>query len=292
MSKLEGTVQIGGLFEGPLTSEGEAPLQTWRAQCRHMGFYVDVSTDGSLFSVIPHSESFQPWRGKACPDETIRGALESLLGLLDSDQQRFCMSTIRSAEILPGMERQTVYTLGPGGTLQVEQRDVDASTVKPKGLQNPAQLKKNILYAALALILIIGITVPFVPYKAWFQRGLANITRVSPETLVIDTGPFSAWIQTHPLEWNQNGSAYRLFFDFDPDRIQRTWRDQSDLSATLAAEDLIRGRLQIEIRDVEGNLLQRTQIRTQNASAIENAPGRNYLSIPPIPRAHSLHLTL
>ena len=292
MSKLEGTVQIGGLFEGPVPPDGEAALHAWRTQCQRAGFHVDISTDGALFSVIPHSERFHPWQGKASPEETIRGALEGLLALLDEEQQRFCMSTIRSAEILPGLERQTVYTLGPGGTLQVEQRDVDAATTPPKGLQNPAQLKKTILFSAIALILAIGLTIPFVPYQQWFRRGIANITRVDPETLTLDPGPFSTWIQTHPLTQAPNRSALRLYFDFDPTDIERGWREQTDLSVTLAAEDLIRGRLNVEIRDIEGKLLHRAQVRPLDASEIEDAPGQYYLSIPSVPRAHSLHLTL
>lgn len=296
MSKIEGTVQIGGLFEGPFTTELDGPLQGWRRQCKQAGIDFDISTDGALFSMIPHREAFAQWRGSKPVHEAIATALEQLLQLLEPDQRRHCMSTLRCAEILPGAERQSIFTLGMGGTLHVEQREVPTDTQAPPELENPAFMRRQLLYAAGILLLTFLISLPFVPYKAWVQRGIANITRVAPEDIILLPSPFDDVLENVALTWDPPSRTYRLFFNLSAEDLMQQWAASETPRGKLAAEDLIRGRVRLEFLDEGQTRLGEQVYRIRDTGDIESEnespPATHYIAFPPTARIRYLRFLL
>lgn len=264
MTRREYTFSLAGLLEGPVPPDGTSVLNQWEAHARSEGLPLTVSTDGSLFSVIPETEEFRDWTPRAPVHEILEASVNALMDKLPAEDAKQCMCTLRSVEVLPGIERQTLYMLGPGSTVVTEQRDVDAQTRPPPSPRDPRATLRTIAISAAAIGLLFLISLPFVPYREWAGRAKENLFRTPAEELKIDPGPFSDLLHPKQVTWDPEKKQYKL--EFTPTALyrerERDWRewDQATLRDILALEDILRGTLTLHLLDGDGKILHRVRV--------------------------------
>jgi hypothetical protein len=291
MVKREGTFHLAGLLEGPLPVEGEGVLNSWLAKVQASGLDLVLSTDGSLFSLMPRSEELREWTQPHTVDEVMKSALENLLETLPEACQRHCMSTLRSVEVLSGKERQTLYTIASGGVIQAEQRDVDAETRPPPKPLDRRELNRMLGKGAIAVLLGVLISIPFVPYRQLWERASSNLIRVPAEELRVETGPFSRLLHLESMTWDTKKRKYRLSFVAGVD-LSEFLTEELTFTEKLAAEDLVRREIEYEIISLEGETIYREDTELIDREASGGMPAGWDMWVPAYPQMQTVKLRL
>jgi len=131
--KVEGTVVLDGLIEGKLPDEpgAEEVLRQWLDFAASLKLKFNLEMDGNSFSILADDKPIPAEDLGPRPEERIADALGQLVKAVAAQQGRRVFSTLRSTEYLPGCEVQTIYGLGPDGTVQRSERTLQAETTPP-----------------------------------------------------------------------------------------------------------------------------------------------------------------
>lgn len=301
MAKQEGTVQLGGLFEGTFRPDQLSSLQSWHRRAQNAGLELELATDGNMFSLMPRNEAYNRWRGSLPLEETIEPALNALLDELGDENGRSCMCTLRSAEVLPGKERQSIYLIGPDRRMSAEQRTVDAQTVPPPEPLDTSKLMKQIGIGAASLVVLIAISTFFVPYKKWFSSVSTNVTVVKGEDIHCDLGDYATLLKVNKVEWHRGKGVYHVYMDptlkLNRQELQSQWTQSTNVFERLAVESLVRRRLTVESINNEGQVLRRDVVELLDVPRPkkkdgEPSPGQLVVRLKPSPAVEVLRFRL
>lgn len=290
MAPREGTARFAGLLEGPIPPDGDEVPRSWVTKARGAGVRLDFSTDGGLFSLIPHTEEAVDWNRAHPVDRVLAGLLSELMEALPEGCRAHCMCTLRSVEVLPGRERQTLYSIGPGGEIQVDQRDVEKATEPPPRPPDPRRLMRRGLTGAAVLFLLVLVSLPFLPYRIWWNRAVSNLVRAPAESLTVETGPFDSVYEIGAVSWDAGEGKYRIPLRFrtglDAGNLEDAWFRSESMSAKLALEDVRRGEIECEIRSEDDTRIARLRLE------LRTIDGEMALFVPAYPRLRTVRLTL
>lgn len=259
--KLEGTVSLDGLVEGPLPDDPgiEDGLEGWKRAVEPLGLSFHLEIRGGTFSLLPPPRPVPAGPLGAAPHEGIRQALDRLLGLLPAGSRGRVFSTLRSAEYRKGEEVQTLYLIDAQGAVQARSRVVEAATTPaPSSLPLPARMRRAAvgLVAALA---ILGVTSLFVDLRGLFGEVADALRPADAGRIPVDADAFRAFFTVEGKRIGSGGGSLVLTLRrtaghprTDADLSQAIERAGRSLPGRLALEAIASGYVRCELFDAEG----------------------------------------
>jgi len=254
--KVEGTIILDGLLEGPLVSpQVEDDLRDWVARAADRGLHFSLSVDGGTFSLLAANRPVPADRLGAEPAETIEEALRDLQSLLPPEAKRGLFSTLRSTEYAQGRETQTLYVLGPDGAFRRGQRTIEAETsAPPQPLTRKEKLKMAGMGLAVAALALLASSL-FVDYPALYRSAVEGFTPLNPEGVKVETGPFADYFTVEKKAASSDAKAVLLTlkrtkgFPLTADDCQRLLDGEAGkkLASRLAVESLAQGYVRCEM---------------------------------------------
>jgi hypothetical protein len=295
--KVEGTVVLDGLLEGPLASgQVEEGLREWTAQAAGEGLRFSLAIDGGTFNLLAINRPVPA--AELGPDvgARIERAIRDLRKLLPPESLKGLFSTLRSTEYRKGQEVQTLYVIAPDGALHRGQRIVEAETAAPP----PPVTRKDKLKMAgtgvVVALLTLAVSSIFIDYRGMVRSLTERFTPLNPEAIKVDTGPFAAFFTVQKQSAAGGGKAAILTlkrtgaFPLTPDDCQRLLEgeDGDDLAWRLTVEALARGYVRCEIFGKDGEFLGATQERISDLRRKETFD----LSVPLPPDRHPTRIVI
>ncbi len=201
--KLEGTIILEGLIEGPMPPFPDArqKIESWARSVAGGSIPFSVQIDTGHFSVLPGNDpvavqALFPGRtpGQPMPDPSVvvADALSDLLRFFPPLERGQIFSTLRSMEFRPNLEVQTLYAVGPDGRAATRQQSVPAITIAAEApISREEILKRGGLGLGVALVILLASTL-VVPYRDLWRKFTAT---TEPAKISVDTGPFSPYFQ-------------------------------------------------------------------------------------------------
>jgi hypothetical protein len=261
--KIEGTFYIDGLLEGPIYSqEDENNINRIVRVSQKRGLVLIAAFDGGRFSILADSGNVQVNKLNNSVDNIVVQFLDDLIGNYSPDDYTQIMSTLRSIEYIEGYEIQTLYGIKHDGTVSVNQRTVEADTVKPA---QPLSWQYKIKIAVIFLIIlsvVFGISSFFVPYRDMARRFIAKAKPFKKENLKIDTQVFSNYFSIDAVEIDVIENVITIACktsDNYPDtdeKINKLWKSsENSISQSLAVEALNRNSLRCLFFDFDGKYM-------------------------------------
>lgn len=242
--KTEGTIVLDGLIEGRLPREPDIrpQIEQWTQFTAKMGLRLHVDASGASLSVLPDREPASVERLGVKPEQSIRQALQQLVDLFPPEVRGQLFSTLRSAEYRPHEEVQSIYTIGPDGTVDVQQRSVEAQTV---AAPRPISTREKVKMAAvglLAALAVLGVTSLFVDLRSLVGEVVDTVRPIDAAAIKVEAGPYEPYITIAKVE--KTGSRQITL------TLRRTEAypvDEAGMKQALAAAgDSFRGRLALE----------------------------------------------
>lgn len=191
--KIEGTLVLDGMMEGvPAGLEDlRDELQRWVDRARELKFPFHLEIDGASFNLLADPNAIEITELSEEPAEAVSVALNAFLEIFPPEQRVVILSTIRSMEYRKGEEIQTVYAVGPDGTIHTRQRIVDADTATPI---QPLTRREKIRLGIIGLVILaagVGVSVFFVDYPAFFQNVIEKLTPLDPDAIDVRAERFA-----------------------------------------------------------------------------------------------------
>ena len=120
--KIEGTVILDGLIEGRVPSDPDAErhLREWIDLARSMKLRFNLETDAGSFSLLADNSAVRAADLERGPAATVSELLTQLLTIFSPDEKPRVYSTLNSVEYGKGMETQTLYSIAPDGTVNMD----------------------------------------------------------------------------------------------------------------------------------------------------------------------------
>lgn len=265
--KVEGTLLLDGLIEGrlPDVPDAETRLQQWVrfAASRHLQFHVEF--EGRGFSILAESKPVSVEPLGSSPDQKIADTLNNLLSIFPSGDRENVLSTVRSMEYRPKTEVQTVYVVGPGGTIQAQQRMVDAETIAPAPQLTRRDKVRLALTGVIIALLILLVSAFFVDYRQLIGHVIERAMPLDADKVQVDAKRFSKYFTVEKKTVARDRRAIVLTLkrgeefprrDEDFDRL--LGEGMAPLEVRLALEALARGYVRCECFDENGDLLKFT----------------------------------
>ena len=183
-----GTFRLDGMLQGPLPAEHQAgaDMQAWVESAKANGLHFHLSFDGSNYSLVaaPSVQRVTKLKDQDL-EKLLSDGLNALLSLLPESEAANSFSTIRSEEFRPGSALQTLYAVGPGGTISSEQREVDIDTETPPPEITPASLRRSALPIAFVLLLALLISFLFIDYRELFSSARDRLVNLEKDEVTI-----------------------------------------------------------------------------------------------------------
>jgi hypothetical protein len=259
---------LDGLIEGPLPDSDEAAdtLNDWVHFSRQLGLNFKLDMDGNMFSLLADNAPFSASQLGPEPEGKVGEALEQLAEALSGPGPNRIFSTLRSVRYEPGEEVQAVYAMKPDGSVDVEQRSVEADTTEPAP---PLSLKEKVqagLIAVGILALVFGVTAFFVPYGQLWDRLVNTVTPTRVTEMDVDAGPLRGLLTFKPKEvkgdvlWVEvdAGEGYPA----DEAALEAAWQAaRTDPRMHLALESVMSGYVRCEMFDQEGKCVAIQSVR-------------------------------
>lgn len=262
--KIEGTIFLDGLLEGrlPKTPGAEERLREWQSFARSHKLGFNLQLEGGTFSLLAESTAVPVEDFGPVPSETVREALEQFLRIFPSEARRTVTSTVRSVEYRKGAEAQTLYLVGPEGTIQVRERTLSTTTreaaKKLTGREKIYVVSIAVLVALLALLLSSF----FVNYRVMIRALVEGITPVDAAELTIETPHLGKYfiVEKKTLSSDRRELLITLkrteTYPLDEAALQKRYEEAgSSVPSRLALEALARGYVRCELFDREGKFL-------------------------------------
>lgn len=165
------------------------------ARSANYGFSLEI--EGDTFSLLGDKRAVTV----SPPGTDIAAPLTDMLQqLIDALGSAGMFSTIRTVEYGEGVATQTLYVVGPGGTVEHRQRVVDAKTA-PREV--PATPKEMWRAGVMALVVLVGLFLVaslFFDVKGAITGLWRKITPVDTEAIAVDPGPYKQFIEFDKLD--------------------------------------------------------------------------------------------
>lgn len=258
--KVEGTLVLDGLLQGPLGEAPDAAAQV-RRWCEDVfPLPVSLEIEGSSFSILPEGRPALTGPLGADPERTLVEKLNKLLDIVPDDRPGHLVSTLHSARYARNQEVQTIYALGADGRFELRQRRVDVQTVvpaRPPTRKERVRLGLIVLVAAVAVFLVSAV---FVDYRSMFRNAKQRLWPFDTEGLDVQTGPFEPYVQVSKRAASGNKLVLTLQrtdkFPTSDKALQALAKEANDsLASRLVVEALARGYLRCERFDSNGKFL-------------------------------------
>lgn len=252
--KVEGTLVLDGLLEGKIPRQpgAESRLREWiaAAACANLRFSLEI--EGGSFSILADNKPIPAEELAPSPAERIAAALRELLKVFAPEERRSIFSTLRSLEYREGAEVQTMYAIGPDGTIHVRERTVEARTAPvPRPLGRREKLRIGVIGLVVALLVFLVSSV-FVDYREVLDRVLEAVVPLDAAALKVETGGFADYFTVEKKAFRGGKAAVVTLqrseaFPLDEAGIENLLaKSGNSLSDRLTIEALARGYVRCE----------------------------------------------
>ena len=254
--RIEGTFLLDGLIEGQLPADPAAPdrLRSWVAAVAHLGLEVQLELEGGSFSLLADESQGRVSKIGPQPAERIRELVDQLAQSFPDRAAAALFSTLRSVEIRPGSEVQTVYVIRPDGTVEAPERVVDAATAPPPEAASARDWVKVGAVSLVLLAALFGITSLFVDWRASAESLWNKVVPFDAAEIEL-VSAFEPYLQVAERERALGGKVLRLTlertdaFPRDDEALQRAYEQAagSPTAERLVLDALARGYVRVEI---------------------------------------------
>ena len=230
--KIEGTISLEGLVEGPLPPfpDAQQKLEKWASGFAGGRVRISLQVDGGHFSALPSNEPVAV-KGLAKeggePAQVVADSLADLLRFFPPLERARVFSTLRSVEYRHGQEVQTLFAVGPDGRAVTRQQSVACATVKPAEPVSGREALKRGLVGLVVAAAILALSAIWVPYPAIWRQLTA---RVEPVKVSVETGSFAPYFRAEVAGLDRRDGTLKL-------KLTRTAaypRDEAALDALYA----------------------------------------------------------
>lgn len=182
---VEGTFILDGMIQGKLPDvpEAAAKLRQWLADCP-LGF--TAQHEGKSFSFLAPGQprGMEKIKGELAP--SIVEQMNRLLEIFPPFLRAQVLSTIRSREFRKDLEVQTLYVIGPDGTVHTRQNEVEVKTAAP---QPPLTRKDKVRMAVTAagvMIVLLGVSTFFIDYGSAWANLVDRVVPLDPAGVKVE----------------------------------------------------------------------------------------------------------
>jgi hypothetical protein len=261
--KVEGTFRLDGLLEGPLfTEDDESYLHQFVEQTRQDSIRFSLSLQANRFSLLADQQvQIRPKRVPSI-DILVTRHLDRLLRNYSLNEHQQVMSTVRSADISPGQETHTLYAIDAAGRIRTEQRTVACQTVTRAA---PLTRRQLIVYGVVTvsiIILVLGVSVRFVPYKEMGSAFMGRLTAYDVNSLNITSSTYQALFEVVHIDYHQDMSRFILTcevsdtFPTTAQQLNTAWVQANEsMSQRLALESIARQQIRCRLYTESGETL-------------------------------------
>lgn len=288
---IEGTFRLDGLLEGPLLSADDtAYLQEFVAQARQEHLSFSLTHQFNRFSLLGDNQAVTKPTSTHSIDTLVTQHLNRLLRHFPREDRGRLMSTVRSIEYKAGQAIHTLYTIGPQGEIQTEQRVVPTSTRPPASVFARIQW---LVYASV-LVLLLGASSVFIPYRSWIDSVIHPAPDFDCNSLTVTAPHFDALLDHVAVKYDPNQSAFvvtclvKPSFPRTSEALNRAWLStRTSLFDRLTIEALARGQIRCQLLDDSGKLLGQWIVPMQWS---QNSDHQFSLTIPFHPQTKTIQL--
>lgn len=193
--KTEGDLAMDGLLEGTIPDRpgAESRLREWVGLAASLGIPLRLTIDGSTFSLLADDATISAKPLGPEPSQRIKEALSELLRSFAPEERPHLFSTLRSSEIRPGVELQSVYVVTAQGTVDVHQRTVEAATRRAPHARSRRETLRAVLIWLCVLLAVFGISALFVDYDSLLRGLWENVSPLAADEVAVDASAFAHW---------------------------------------------------------------------------------------------------
>ncbi len=269
-AKIEGTFSLDGLLQGhvPPLPDVENKLRNWVQLAGGKGMHFSLEIEGGNFNLLAVNRPMTADEFDGEASTLITGALNEVLKVFPPADKQALSSTLRSSEIRRGEEVQTLYLIGPDGTMQSHQRSVPAKTTPPPEPMSRREKVRLAVYGLAVAALIFGISAFFVDYRAAYHNLMDTIAPYNAGEIKVEAGAFNDYFTIDKQAISRDGKHLVLTLARGPEYPKDaaalrplTTRTAEDLPARLAVEAVARGVIRCEVFDKNGECFGMYQIR-------------------------------
>ncbi len=253
-----GTYELDGLLEGPLGPDpaAKARLADWVRIAQKAGYAFSLEVEGTGFSLLAEESPKQAPSVETDMSEPLRDLLQQLVQSFPPDIWGQLFSTVRSVQYSEGMATQTVYQIHGDGTVEAQQRVVDAATTKPAAPLTTKDKVRMAITGLVILLAIFGLSSFFIDWGDQISKGLQKIAPVDAEEVDVDLGHFAAYIEVEKKDVGGKGDRTLILtlkrregFPTTEEARETMWRStRSDpYHAALTAEAIVKGYAKFEV---------------------------------------------
>jgi hypothetical protein len=295
--KIEGTVVLDGLIEGPLGSpQVEEGLREWARAAADDGLRFSLAVEGGTFNILAVNKPVPADQLGSDVAARVERAIRDLRKLLPPDSLKGLFSTLRSTEYRKGQEVQTLYVIAPDGALRRGQRIVEADTAAPPPPVTRKDKVKMAVTGVVVALLVLAVSSIFVDYRAMLGNLRERFTPLNPDAIQVEAGPFAAYFAVEKKSSSGGGRAAVLTlkrtaaFPITPEDCQHLMDGEAgeDLASRLAVEALARGYVRCELYGKDDEFLGVTQERIAELRRKETFD----LSVPMPPDRHPTRIVI
>lgn len=197
-----GTYRLDGLLEGPLDSDGaaRARLTDWVRVAQKAGYGFSLEFDASGFSLLGDNTARHAPSLDVDMAEPLRDLLGQLVGSFPPDLRPRLFSTVRSVQYGEGLETQTIYAVMPDGSVDAQQRTVDAETSRAA---EPLSVKGALKRGAMALVVLLalfGLSSIFIDWGDLASKAWRKVAPVDADAIKTETGSFARYLTVESVE--------------------------------------------------------------------------------------------
>lgn len=263
-ANVEGTFRLDGLLEGPLfTEDDESYLKQFTEQARQDNIHFALSLQSNRFSLLadPHIQ-LRPTHC-ASIDTFVSKHLNRLLQNYTPQEYQKLMSTVRSSDFTPGKETQTIYAIDSNGKICIEQRTIACETIPPAA---PLTKRQKYIYGLSGIgivILLLAISIFFVPYR---KMGVAIVENLKPYNIerLETTSVYEDFFSIENISRNTKLSCFIIIckktdnFPSTKEELNAAWIQASQsMSNRLAIESLARQQIRCILYNEAGKIIRR-----------------------------------
>lgn len=271
-----GTYRLDGMLQGPLPpgSPVVEDMQAWVVSAKENGLHFHPSVDGGKFSILADPAVQKTSRiRKGDLEDLMIDALDAFLALLPDGARTSVYSTVRSEEFRPGTAVQTLYAIGADGKIASEQRLVEVDTEDAAPELTPASIRRAILPGLVVLLLGLLISSFFIDYRKLLSDARNRVVPLSREEVSVDRSPLGKVLEVELAGVDNKRKLLMLKLKRGPAWDEAMAASPGDNAADwptfLARTAVHRGRLQVELFDKDGKLLNSGEIRVDGLKKTE-----------------------
>ncbi len=269
--KVEGTFYLDGLIEGPLPSipDAEEKLRAWTRKTARQNLRFNLEVDGGTFSLLGSTHPVPVDMLIESPERAVVNALEELLRAFPPTERTSLVSTVHSIEYRVNFEIQTLYAIGPDGSVQTRQRDVETKTTAPPQPLTSKQKLKMVLMGLLVAVALVGISAIFIDYRGMIADIVDELTPLDVTQIEVKADPFAEYFTVSQKTINKKNRTLVLTlqreagFPLDVSALQRAYDQATKLPRRLALEALAQGYVRCERFDKDGRFLDVSLVRIE-----------------------------